>query len=195
MGAPAAGEAAAEGATPVTDMRARRGHPPGKRSQDMSKAVPRSAVTTRPAGPWRYPRVPGLFVLSQPCLLCQQSIYSIALLPGGCRSILSPADRPCPSRLFHTGQGTSSHFSSAVEAFAPLEHDVSRANTCQVSAGGSGVTGTLPRGCPCLGGCSRRGGEGLCLTRLLRPPPAWDLLLSFSSALETELNYGYFNVR
>lgn len=29
---------------------------------------------------------------------------------------------------------------------------------------------------------------------LLHPPSTWDLLLSFSSVLETELNYGYFNV-
>lgn len=62
-----------------------------------------------------------------------------------------PSESSLSLQAFHTGQGTSSHFSS--EAFPPRERDVSRANTCQVSAGSSGVTGTLPRGCLCFTRC------------------------------------------
>lgn len=90
-------------------------------------------------------------------------------------------------------------------AFAPREQDVSHANTFQMSAGGSRVTGNPTGHCRgalrARGGgvCGRGRGEHLCSQGSdpehgSSPPPAWDLLLSFSSALEAELNYGYFYV-
>jgi len=164
IGLPAAGEAAAEGATLVWD----RGQSPGKTSLEMSKAIPCSAVTTRPSGPCQHPPSPLLlFVVSlspsEPCLLCQQAYLQHRSPPG----LLSGASFPrlvttCHSGLFRSGRGTCSHFFSAARSCSSRAPGFTRKHlpdACRQLSGDGEPRGTLLRGCVCPGGCSRGRGE------------------------------------